>query len=134
MQDPYTAQWCGKIFLKFLDGRMTFKKCQTHQPFIFRVYWNFSKQDKKSFFPNAIFCNEKCFLVNLCTRVAFLENKPKIIFCFPGLDPASPLFKHHLLREPSTKLDATKADFVDIIHTDGSPVFTDGFGLLRFEQ
>lgn len=49
-----------------------------------------------------------------------------------GLDPASPLFKHHLVREPSTKLDATKADFVDVIHTDGSAVFTDGFGLLRF--
>ncbi|KAK6617215.1 hypothetical protein RUM44_005546 [Polyplax serrata] len=48
-----------------------------------------------------------------------------------GLDPASPLFKHHVLREPSTKLDATKADFVDVIHTDGSLVFTDGFGLLR---
>ncbi|KAK2582798.1 hypothetical protein KPH14_005058 [Odynerus spinipes] len=48
-----------------------------------------------------------------------------------GLDPASPFFRHHLFREKSRKLDATDARLVDIIHTDGSEYFTDGFGLLK---
>ncbi|XP_063216982.1 pancreatic lipase-related protein 2-like isoform X3 [Bacillus rossius redtenbacheri] len=48
-----------------------------------------------------------------------------------GLDPASPLFKNQLLLQPSRKLDADDARFVDVLHTDGSPVWTEGFGLLR---
>lgn len=48
-----------------------------------------------------------------------------------GLDPASPFFRNHLFREKSRKLDATDAHLVDIIHTDGSEDFTDGFGLLK---
>ncbi|PSN55090.1 hypothetical protein C0J52_01899, partial [Blattella germanica] len=48
-----------------------------------------------------------------------------------GLDPASPIFRNHLLVESSRKLDKDDADFVDVIHTDGSPVWTDGFGLLQ---
>lgn len=47
------------------------------------------------------------------------------------MDPASPLFKHHLLRDQSKKLDISDARFVDVIHTDGSPIWTDGFGLLE---
>ncbi|KAJ9591619.1 hypothetical protein L9F63_001833 [Diploptera punctata] len=47
-----------------------------------------------------------------------------------GLDPASPIFKSQFI-EPSRKLDIDDADFVDVVHTDGSPVWTDGFGLLR---
>ncbi|XP_047354533.1 pancreatic lipase-related protein 2-like isoform X1 [Vespa velutina] len=48
-----------------------------------------------------------------------------------GLDPASPFFRSHLFREKSRKLDATDAHLVDVIHTDGSEDFTDGFGLLK---
>ena len=47
-----------------------------------------------------------------------------------GLDPASPIFRSQFI-EPSRKLDTDDADFVDVIHTDGSPVWTDGFGLLK---
>ena len=38
---------------------------------------------------------------------------------------------HHLFREKSRKLDATDARLVDVIHTDGSQDFMDGFGLLK---
>ncbi|XP_060829705.1 pancreatic triacylglycerol lipase-like [Bombus pascuorum] len=48
-----------------------------------------------------------------------------------GLDPASPFFRNHLVREKSRKLDATDARLVDVIHTDGSQDFADGFGLLK---
>ncbi|XP_069703414.1 pancreatic triacylglycerol lipase-like [Periplaneta americana] len=48
-----------------------------------------------------------------------------------GLDPASPIFRSKLLVEPERKLDKYDAEFVDVIHTDGSPVWTDGFGLLQ---
>lgn len=48
-----------------------------------------------------------------------------------GLDPASPFFRVHLFREKSRKLDASDARLVDVIHTDGSMDFADGFGLLK---
>ncbi|OXU19427.1 hypothetical protein TSAR_004763 [Trichomalopsis sarcophagae] len=48
-----------------------------------------------------------------------------------GLDPASPFFRVHLFREKSRKLDASDARLVDVIHTDGSVDFADGFGLLK---
>ncbi|KDR21088.1 Pancreatic lipase-related protein 2 [Zootermopsis nevadensis] len=48
-----------------------------------------------------------------------------------GLDPASPIFRSNLFVESERKLDKNDAEFVDIIHTDGSPVWTDGFGLLQ---
>ncbi|KAI4478386.1 hypothetical protein M0804_012040 [Polistes exclamans] len=48
-----------------------------------------------------------------------------------GLDPASPFFRNHFFREKSRKLDASDAYLVDIIHTDGSENFIDGFGLLK---
>lgn len=52
-------------------------------------------------------------------------------FCFPGLDPASPIFKSQLLLQPNRKLDSSDAIYVDVIHTDGSGLFADGFGLLQ---
>ncbi|XP_015116231.1 pancreatic lipase-related protein 2 [Diachasma alloeum] len=60
-----------------------------------------------------------------------LKEKKLLIGRITGLDPASPFFRHHILRQKSRKLDVSDARFVDIIHTDGSEVFTDGFGLLR---
>ncbi|XP_032675759.1 pancreatic triacylglycerol lipase-like [Odontomachus brunneus] len=60
-----------------------------------------------------------------------LKNKNLLLGRITGLDPASPFFRHHLFREKSRKLDATDASLVDVIHTDGSQVFTDGFGLLK---
>lgn len=44
-----------------------------------------------------------------------------------GLDPAEPYFND---THPVTRLDTTDADFVDIIHTDDSPIL--GFPLSRF--
>nr|CAD7589660.1 unnamed protein product [Timema genevievae] len=60
-----------------------------------------------------------------------LQNRGIKLGRITGLDPASPIFKNHLLLDPYRKLDASDADFVDVIHTDGSPIWTDGFGLLR---
>nr|CAD7193722.1 unnamed protein product [Timema douglasi] len=60
-----------------------------------------------------------------------LQNRGVKLGRITGLDPASPIFKNHHLLDPYRKLDASDADFVDIIHTDGSPIWTDGFGLLR---
>lgn len=39
-----------------------------------------------------------------------------------GLDAASPLFRNNYLREKYKKLDRSDAKFVDVIHTDASPV------------
>lgn len=47
------------------------------------------------------------------------------------MDPASPIFRSKLLLESERKLVRNDAEFVDVIHTDGSPVWTDGFGLLQ---
>lgn len=60
-----------------------------------------------------------------------LKREKLLIGRITGLDPASPFFRHHILRERSRKLDASDARLVDVIHTDGSDVFTDGFGLSR---
>ncbi|XP_011684982.1 PREDICTED: pancreatic lipase-related protein 2-like [Wasmannia auropunctata] len=60
-----------------------------------------------------------------------LKRKSLLVGRITGLDPASPFFRHHLFREKSRKLDATDARLVDVIHTDGSQDFMDGFGLLK---
>lgn len=60
-----------------------------------------------------------------------LKRQGLLLGRITGLDPASPFFRHHLFREKSRKLDATDAHLVDVIHTDGSPDFVDGFGLLK---
>lgn len=60
-----------------------------------------------------------------------LKKKNRLVGRITGLDPASPLFRRHLVRERSRKLDVTDASLVDIIHTDGSDDFSDGFGLLK---
>lgn len=60
-----------------------------------------------------------------------LKGKSLLLGRITGLDPASPFFRHHLFREKSRKLDATDARLVDVIHTDGSQDFMDGFGLLK---
>lgn len=41
---------------------------------------------------------------------------------FSGLDAASPLFRNNNFREKYKKLDREDAHFVDVIHTDASPV------------
>ncbi|XP_015430886.1 PREDICTED: pancreatic triacylglycerol lipase-like [Dufourea novaeangliae] len=60
-----------------------------------------------------------------------LKKNTLLLGRITGLDPASPFFRNHLLREKSRKLDATDAQLVDVIHTDGSEDFADGFGLLK---
>ncbi|EFN84677.1 Pancreatic triacylglycerol lipase [Harpegnathos saltator] len=60
-----------------------------------------------------------------------LKQKNLMLGRITGLDPASPFFRHHLFREKSRKLDASDANLVDVIHTDGSPDLIDGFGLLK---
>ncbi|GLV44425.1 uncharacterized protein CBL_10229 [Carabus blaptoides fortunei] len=60
-----------------------------------------------------------------------LKDRGHLIDRITGLDPASPLFKLNHFRDKRKKLDVTDARYVDVIHTDGSPVFTDGFGLLE---
>ncbi|XP_033224046.1 pancreatic triacylglycerol lipase-like isoform X2 [Belonocnema kinseyi] len=60
-----------------------------------------------------------------------LKKRKYLIGRITGLDPASPFFRHHLFRERSRKLDASDANLVDVIHTDGSDDFSDGFGLLK---
>nr|XP_012220760.1 PREDICTED: pancreatic triacylglycerol lipase-like [Linepithema humile] len=60
-----------------------------------------------------------------------LKRKNLLLGRITGLDPASPFFRHHLFREKSRKLDTSDAHLVDVIHTDGSPDFADGFGLLK---
>ncbi|XP_033337970.2 pancreatic triacylglycerol lipase [Megalopta genalis] len=60
-----------------------------------------------------------------------VKKKNHLLGRITGLDPASPFFRNHLFREKSRKLDATDAQLVDIIHTDGSEDFADGFGLLK---
>lgn len=60
-----------------------------------------------------------------------LKSKKLLLGRITGLDPASPFFRHHVLRERSRKLDVSDARLVDVIHTDGSEIFTDGFGLLK---
>ncbi|VVC40073.1 Hypothetical protein CINCED_3A010000 [Cinara cedri] len=45
-----------------------------------------------------------------------------------GLDPASPLFRE-LLSASLSSLSADDATFVDVVHTDGARVWSEGFGL-----
>lgn len=59
-----------------------------------------------------------------------VKNRGRMLGRISGLDPASPLFRRQLLREAAQKLDAGDARFVDVIHTDGGALWTDGFGLL----
>ncbi|XP_034241517.1 pancreatic triacylglycerol lipase-like [Thrips palmi] len=59
-----------------------------------------------------------------------VKNRGRMVGRISGLDPASPLFRRQLLREAAQKLDAGDARFVDVIHTDGGALWTDGFGLL----
>ncbi|XP_017778335.1 PREDICTED: pancreatic triacylglycerol lipase-like [Nicrophorus vespilloides] len=58
-----------------------------------------------------------------------LKSNGKMLGRITGLDAAGPLFRHNHLKERSKKLDISDADFVDVLHTDSSPVFVDGFGL-----
>lgn len=60
-----------------------------------------------------------------------LKKHNLVIGRITALDPASPLFRHNLLRDRGKKLDITDAKLVDVIHTDGSIDFADGFGLLK---
>ncbi|KAF5284338.1 hypothetical protein FQA39_LY04631 [Lamprigera yunnana] len=61
----------------------------------------------------------------------FLKVNTHLIGRITGLDAASPLFRHNNFKEKSKKLDKDDAVFVDAIHTDASPFFTEGFGLLE---
>ncbi|XP_011865581.1 PREDICTED: pancreatic triacylglycerol lipase-like [Vollenhovia emeryi] len=60
-----------------------------------------------------------------------LKERSLLLGRITGLDPASPFFRRHLFREKTRKLDATDARLVDVVHTDGSQDFMDGFGLLK---
>lgn len=42
-----------------------------------------------------------------------------------GLDPAGPLFESH---DPRVRLDATDANFVDVIHSNGEQLILGGLG------
>lgn len=44
------------------------------------------------------------------------------MFGLLGLDPASPLFKLDHFKDKRKKLDRSDAKYVDVVHTDGSPV------------
>ncbi|KAK9500579.1 hypothetical protein O3M35_001818 [Rhynocoris fuscipes] len=48
-----------------------------------------------------------------------------------GLDPASPLFREHLVAASIPALNDQDAALVDVIHTAGSILWTEGFGLLK---
>ncbi|XP_024080837.1 pancreatic triacylglycerol lipase-like [Cimex lectularius] len=48
-----------------------------------------------------------------------------------GLDPASPLFREHFAATSMVSLSGRDAALVDVIHTDGAVVWTEGFGLLK---
>ncbi|XP_050435762.1 pancreatic triacylglycerol lipase-like isoform X2 [Adelges cooleyi] len=47
-----------------------------------------------------------------------------------GLDPASPLFRQ-MLSSSLSSLGPDDADFVDVVHTDGARVWSEGFGLFH---
>lgn len=49
---------------------------------------------------------------------------------FTGLDPASPLFRQ-MLSASLTSLGADDAKFVDVVHTDGARIWSEGFGLFN---
>lgn len=60
-----------------------------------------------------------------------LKSRHILVGRITGLDPASPFFRHGIFRDRSRKLDASDAKLVDVVHTDGSIDFADGFGLLK---
>ncbi|XP_031349709.1 pancreatic lipase-related protein 2-like isoform X2 [Photinus pyralis] len=60
-----------------------------------------------------------------------LKSNGLMIGRITGLDAASPLFRNNHVRAKSKKLDRSDALLVDAVHTDSSPFFTDGFGLLE---
>lgn len=63
-------------------------------------------------------------------RVVARSSPPtQLIGRITALDPASPLFKLDRLKDRTKKLDAGDALYVDVVHTDGSPTLTEGFGL-----
>jgi len=47
-----------------------------------------------------------------------------------GLDPASPLFRQ-MLSASLLSLGADDAAFVDVVHTDGARIWSEGFGLFN---
>lgn len=51
-----------------------------------------------------------------------VKMKGHLVGRITGLDAASPLFRNNNLREKYKKLDREDAQFVDVIHTDASPV------------
>lgn len=65
-----------------------------------------------------------------CASEVLKKNK-YLLGRITGLDPASPFFRHNVFRDRSRKLDISDARLVDIVHTDGSEDFADGFGLLK---
>lgn len=54
----------------------------------------------------------------MCDRCAFP-------LCEIGLDPAGPLFES---QDPRARLDATDANFVDVIHSNGEQLILGGLG------
>jgi len=47
-----------------------------------------------------------------------------------GLDPASPLFRQ-MLSASLLSLSSDDATFVDVVHTDGARIWSEGFGLFN---
>jgi Lipase. len=58
-----------------------------------------------------------------------IDQRPCVILYPSGLDPASFLFESWTL-PANRRLDHTDAEYVEVIHTDGSRIWSDGFGLL----
>lgn len=56
------------------------------------------------------------------TASEMLKQKGHLIGRITGLDAASPLFRSNHFREKYKKLDRSDARFVDVVHTDSSPV------------
>lgn len=52
----------------------------------------------------------------------YLKSKGLLIGRITGLDAASPLFRKGVFKEKYKKLDKEDAAFVDVLHTDSSPV------------
>ena len=48
-----------------------------------------------------------------------------------GLDPAQPYFED---TQPEVRLDATDAEFVDIVHTDGRDIIYIGIGYMEVNE
>ncbi|XKL61870.1 hypothetical protein PGB90_001703 [Kerria lacca] len=59
-----------------------------------------------------------------------IQKKGMKVARITGLDPASPLFRE-LLATSLSPLNKNDAEFVDIIHTDGARLLTEGLGIFR---